>query len=151
LASEDGFDYLARRATEALAGGREEFCWLSADAICVRVPAGENRTEIWTYAAQNVNAALSNALGHVAGKVAAIDNFRMRISDAVPADLIQQWFAKMRELGPLTPAIRDLSAVLDRLKFRQCLPDRLAERMLMLRTMPGREGASVLGEPIVFA
>lgn len=115
------------------------------------MPAGENRTEIWTYAAQNVNAALSNALGHVAGKVAAIDNFRMRISDAVPADLIQQWFAKMRELGPLTPAIRDLSAVLDRLKFRQCLPDRLAERMLMLRTMPGREGASVLGEPIVFA
>jgi hypothetical protein len=133
-----------------LAEAREEFCWLKPEAICLRTPAGEDRTEIWTYAGQNVNAAISNGLSHVAGKQATVDNFRLRINELVSADLVHQWFSEMRKLGPLPPAIRDLSALLERLKFRQCLPDRLAERMISLRSTPGPEGMAPLEEPIVF-
>jgi hypothetical protein len=116
----------------------------------VRTPASENRTEIWTYAGQNVNASLSNSLSHAAGKTATADNFRLRINEVVSADLVHQWFSEMRNLGPLPPAIRDLSTLLERLKFRQCLPDRLAERMISLRSTPGSEGMAPLEEPIVF-
>jgi ATP-dependent Lhr-like helicase len=150
LTSDGGYEYLSRRATEGLAEARDEFCWLKPDVVCVRTPAGEDRTEIWTYAGQNVNASLSNGLSHAASKTATADNFRLRINEVVSADLVPQWFSAMREKGPMPPAIRDLSALLERLKFRQCLPDHLAERMLLLRTMPGPEGMVPLLEPIVF-
>jgi hypothetical protein len=116
----------------------------------MRTSAGADRTEIWTYAGQNVNASLSNGLSHTAGKTATADNFRLRINEVVSADLVHQWFSAMRKLGPLPPAIRDLSALLERLKFRQCLPDELAEQMLLLRAMPGPEGMVPLEESILF-
>ena len=149
LTSDGGYEYLSRRATEGLAEAREEFCWLKPDVVCVRTPAGEDRTEIWTYAGQNVNASLSNGLSHAASKTATADNFRLRINEVVSPDLVHQWFSEMREKGPMPAAIRDLTALLERLKFRQCLPDHLAERMLLLRTMPGPEGMVPLQEPIV--
>jgi ATP-dependent Lhr-like helicase len=150
LASGDRYEYLSRRATEALAEAREEFSWLRPDAICVRVSAGEDRTEIWTYAGQNVNAALSNALTQIAGRASTADNFRLRMNEVVPADQIQRWFSEMRKLGPMPPAIRDLSVLLDRLKFRKCLPDQMAERMLSARTMPGPEGIAPMRETMAF-
>lgn len=151
LTDQANYPFLARRATDALAEAREEFCWVKPDAVCVRTPAGEERTEIWTYAGQNVNSSLSNALSHAAGKTASVDNFRLRITGVFLADVVQQWFSQMRELGPMPPAPADLAAILERLKFRQCLPKELAERMLTLRLMPGREGTAPFEEPIVFA
>jgi hypothetical protein len=115
----------------------------------VRTPASEDRTEIWTYAGQNVNASLSNSLSHAAGKTATADNFRLRINGVFLADVVQQWFSEMRKLGPMSPATADLAAILERLKFRQCLPKELAERMLSLRLMPGAEVMEPLQEPVV--
>lgn len=150
LTEEVNYQCLARRATEALAEAREEFCWLRSDSVCVRTPPGEDRTEIWTYAGQTVNSSLSNALSHATGKTASVDNFRLRLAGVFSADMVQQWFAEMRAIGPMPPAPADLAAILERLKFRQCLPKELAERMLSLRLMPGREGAAALESPIVF-
>ena len=149
LTSHVVYEYLSRRATEGLAEAREEFCWLKPDVVCVRTPASEDRTEIWTYAGQNVNASLSNSLSHAAGKTATADNFRLRINGVFLADVVQQWFSEMRKLGPMSPATADLAAILERLKFRQCLPKELAERMLSLRLMPGAEVMEPLQEPVV--
>jgi ATP-dependent helicase Lhr and Lhr-like helicase len=150
LTAEAEYPYLARRATAALGQAREEFCWLKADAVCVRTPSGEDRTEIWTYAGQTVNSSFANALIHASGKTASADNFRLRLNGVFSPDVVQQWFSEMRELGPMPPAPTDLAAILERLKFRQCLPEELAERMLSLRLMPAREGNDLLEEQIVF-
>jgi ATP-dependent helicase Lhr and Lhr-like helicase len=150
LTDEDSYQCLARRATDALAEAREEFCWLRSDAVCVRTPTGEDRTEIWTYAGQTVNSSLSNALSRAADKTASVDNFRLRLNGVFSADMVQQWFLEMQKLGPLPPAPADLALILERLKFRQCLPKELAESMLSCRLMPGREGMAPLEEQIVF-
>jgi ATP-dependent Lhr-like helicase len=150
LTAEAEYQYLGRRATAALGEAREEFCWLIPEAVCVRTPAGEDRTEIWTYGGQTVNSSLSNALTHASGKTASADNFRLRLNGVFSADMVQQWISMMRELGPMPPAPADLAAILERLKFQQCLPKELAERMLSLRLLPDREGTALLEESTVF-
>lgn len=150
LTADAEYQYLARRATAALAEAREEFCWLKPDAVCLRTPTGEDRTEIWTYAGQAVNSSLSNALYHACQKAASVDNFRLRLTGVFTADAIREWFSEMRKLGPMPPAPADLAAILERLKFRQCLPKELAERMLSLRLLPGREGQAPFQERIVW-
>lgn len=148
LATQNGYGYLSRRATEALAEARHEFSWLKPDAVCVRAPAGGDRTEVWTYAGQNVNSALSNGLAKIGGWTATADNFRLRISGIAGADVLSHWFSEIRKLGPIPPAICDLKTLLERLKFKQCLPQELAERMLSVRTTPGPELGAALAEPI---
>jgi peroxiredoxin len=143
LTSECHYEHLSRRATEQqLNNARDEFCWLRSDAITVRWLKGQERTEIWTYAGQTANTALQSALSRNAGAVASADNFRLRIEMLAYGELVQQWFSEIPDLPSVPPTLGDLGSLLERLKFRQCLPDCLAERMLAVRMTPGPEAKS---------
>lgn len=149
LADDGQREWWSRRAADALAEARAEYAWLSSDGTAVvRQPSGE--LFWWTFAGRAVNSSLASALrGPVAGKISH-DNFTVKIeTGADPAD-VEAHIRALLGADPeaLLPEI-DADAIAG-LKFADCLPRDLAERMLQVRAMDVAGLRTVLGEPVRF-
>jgi ATP-dependent Lhr-like helicase len=149
LTDTETYGYLSQRAVGRLSEAREEFCWLKPDAICVRWPGAKDCTEVWTYAGQNVNASLSNGLQRYVGKTCTADNFRLRLTGVIAADLVQDCLTSMKRYGPVPPKIASVEALVEKLKFSKCLPQLLAQAVITARSFEMEHALAVAEELVV--
>lgn len=149
LTDNETYGYLSQRAASRLSEAREEFCWLKSDATCVRWPGAKTCTEVWTYAGQNVNASLSNGLHRYVGKTCTADNFRLRLTGVITADLVQECLTSMKRHGPAPPNIASVDALVEKMKFSKCLPQLLAQAVITARSFEMEHALVVAEEPVV--
>jgi len=146
LAADIERDWWSQRATDALTALRAEYPWLSADGTVLLVDG--DGLAWWTFAGRAVNATLAAAMqARVDGKITH-DNFAVKVeAGSAPAD-VESVIADIRHLPAedLLPAV-DPDAVAA-LKFADCIPPDLAERMLRERGKDSPAIAAVLKEPM---
>jgi ATP-dependent helicase Lhr and Lhr-like helicase len=149
LTDNETYGCLSERAANRLSEARDEFCWLKPDAICVRWPRAKDCTEVWTYAGQNVNASLSNGLQRYVGKTCTADNFRLRLTEVITADLMQECLNSLKRYGPAPPEIASVDALVEKLKFSKCLPKLLAQAVIKARSFEIENTLAITEEPVV--
>ena len=97
-----------------------------------------------------MNASLSTALqNQIEGKISH-DNYAVKIETGATMAEVEVLVAELRRVAPetLLPAI-DADAI-TALKFSDCLPPELAQRMLQVRAMDLAGLRTVMGEPVHF-
>ena len=149
LAADSEREWWSKRARETLAEARVEYPWLTTEGTTLTAePNGEWCW--WTFAGRAVNASLATALqNQITGKISH-DNYAVKIeADATIAE-IETLVTELRRAAPelLVPAI-DADAI-TALKFSDCLPSALAQRMLQVRAMDMAGLATVMTEPVRF-
>lgn len=147
LATDVEREWWSQRARDAMAASRAEYPWLTTDGtVVVTEPGGD--LAWWTFAGKGVNAAVASALqARIEGKVGH-DNFAVRIETGPALADLEAMIASLRgqPATDLRPAI-DPDAVAA-LKFTDCIPPDLAERMLQDRGRDGHGLAALLAEPV---
>jgi len=147
LATDVEREWWSRRARDAMTASRAEYPWLTTDATVVVTEPGDDLAW-WTFAGKAVNAALASALqARMTGKVSH-DNFAVRIETGPTLADLEAMIASLhgQPATDLRPAI-DPDAVAA-LKFADCIPPDLAERMLQDRGRDAHGLATVLAEPV---
>jgi ATP-dependent Lhr-like helicase len=149
LATDVQREWWSRRARDTLAEARLEYPWLTTDGTTVTAePNGELCW--WTFAGRAVNASLATALqNQIAGKISH-DNYAVKIEAGTTMADIEPLVVALRRAPPetLLPTI-DADA-LTALKFSDCLPPELAQRMLQVRAMDMAGLNAVVAEPVRF-
>jgi len=140
----------SRRARDGMAAIRAEYPWLPAEGtVIVAEPGGE--LAWWTFAGKGVNATLATALQARIEARVGHDNFAVKIEAAATPGDLEALITDVRSqpAADLRPAI-DPDAVAA-LKFADCIPPELAERMLQERVRDAGGTAAVLADPIRIA
>ena len=149
LATDTEREWWSRRARDTLAEARLEYPWLTTEGTAVTAePNGELCW--WTFAGRAVNASLSTALQReIEGKISH-DNYAVKIETGATMAEIEPLVLELRRTAPemLLPAI-DAEAI-TALKFSDCLPPELAQRMLQVRAMDMAGLSAVMAEPVRF-
>jgi len=147
LATDVEREWWSRRTCDAMTAIRAEYPWLMTDGTAIVAEPGGDLAW-WTFAGKGVNAALASALqARIEGKVGH-DNFAVRIETGPTLADLEAMIASLRgqPATDLRPAI-DPDAVAA-LKFTDCIPPDLAERMLQDRSRDAHGLATVLAEPV---
>jgi ATP-dependent Lhr-like helicase len=149
LAADMQREWWSHRAREAIAEARMEYPWLTTEGTAVTL---EPQRDLcwWTFAGRAVNASLSTALQqHITGKISH-DNFAVKIETGATMAEIEPLVVELQRKPPetLMPAI-DTDAI-TALKFSDCLPPELAQRMLQVRAMDVAGLRTVLAESVRF-
>lgn len=140
---------LTERGRDRLAGARDEFAWLRRGSgeepgTVVRVAGDDARW--WTFAGLRANATLATALGRLVADGMAHDNLWVALDPGVDASALEAW-----RLHAVDGGLRDAPvepAAIEGLKFNECLPTPLAERMLATRLRDPDAVEAVLAAPI---
>ncbi len=134
LASDTDRDWWSRRATDAISAVRSEYPWLPGNGTVVTIgPQGE--CSWWTFAGRAVNAGLKTAIqARVTGQVGH-DNFAIRVETGATAAEFEVILRDVVGTAPelLLPEIN--ADAITALKFSDCLPPEVAQRMLQARAM----------------
>ena len=142
-------EWWSRRAREAITEARADYPWLTTEATTVLAEPNESMSW-WTFAGRSVNAALAAAVrSRIEGKVVH-DNFAVKIETGSSMADLEACIADIRRqpIESLLPEI-DADAV-TALKFSDCIPREMAERMLQRRATDQAALATVLAEPVRF-
>jgi ATP-dependent Lhr-like helicase len=150
LAGDDPSVALSQRAQSQLDDSRAEFPGLRpAEATVVRrQPTGQ--TEWWTFAGLKANLELAARLGPLTRSVAGIDDLSIALTDDTSsADLA----AALDRQTPVADLLDLTEDVVAGVKFADCLPDWLADAVVLARVDDAKAVGSVLarrvGEAVV--
>lgn len=137
---------LSRRASDCLGKICHDFPWLDEDGT-VLVRGGDGRVAWWTFAGLRANAVLAAALGDIAHGGRDPDNFAIHLRASASLAEVSERLRSVdaEKLDGLAPVDRQ---ALQSLKFAQCLPEWLAERMLRNRVADTRGARLVLSEAL---
>lgn len=133
----------SKRATEALEGLRAEFAWVDETSTAVVRSGSDNLW--WTFAGLRANSMLALALGDLVDAPTTQDNLALPLKTGVGAEDIQRRLQGLHAEGVRVPVAEEQ---MRDLKFGQCLPARLASRMLSERAGDAQGVASVTEEHI---
>lgn len=145
LAAEDVPRSCSKRAAARLAEVRSDFAWLEPGRTAL-VTRPDGRVRWWTFGGLHANAPLAAGLRSLGVATGRVDNFGIGIEGALPTD----WFEALRrraEDGELRSPV-DERAVAG-LKFNQCLPSDIAERVLSKRMTDEAAIRALLAQPAV--
>ncbi len=146
LATDGERKWWSQRARDGMTAIRADYPWLSTDGTVI-VTEASGEVTWWTFAGKGVNATLASTLqARIEGKVGH-DNFAVKVEAGVTPGDLDGLIADIRNqpAAELRPAI-DPAAVAT-LKFADCVPPALAERMLQVRLRDADGTAAVLAEP----
>jgi ATP-dependent Lhr-like helicase len=149
LATDVEREWWSRRAREAITEARADYPWLTTEASTVLAEPNESMSW-WTFAGRSVNAALATAVrSRIEGKVVH-DNFAVKIETGRSMAELKACIADIHRqpIEDLLPEI-DADAV-SALKFSDCLPPEMAQRILQRRATDRASLATVLTEPVRF-
>lgn len=138
---------LTARGHERLAAARDEFRWLrrgDRPTTVARVTGDDARW--WTFAGLRANATLAPALGRLVSDTMVCDNFWIALDPDVDGSALETWRHRTAETEVPQPPVQP--AAIEGLKFNECLPTGLAERMLATRLADPDAVASALAVPI---
>ena len=133
LISEASFAPYSRRAAEEMSNAREEFGFLSEGATTAARSQSEGRTYWWTFAGLRANAALAESMRGLSCVDALADNLSIKIDDGTKAGGMEPVLAALRQNPPRGASCVEVAKAIEDLKFSDCLPISLAERMLSIR------------------
>lgn len=125
-------DWWSTRAAEKIGQLRAEFDWLAADGTTILLaPGGESAW--WTFAGYGANSSVAPALAEALNCHVVPDSFTLAIERPVQADeaLSAVYSLGAVETRTLLPSVDE--AVLQGLKFSDCLPADVALSMLQQR------------------
>lgn len=123
--------HLSRRGAEALNEVRESFAWCSPEATAL-VSSREGAASWWTFAGARANSFLAVGLSNGDWSVTASDNFAIRLRTRHPERLpgrLRQ-FPELAEISAPIP-----NGLVSELKFNECLPNHIAERIISDRQL----------------
>ncbi len=145
LSGEDPGVALSRRAADQLDQSRQEFHgYRPGEATLVRHQP-DGRTDWWTFAGLRANLELAARLGPLCRSVGQKDNLSIGLVDDTSIDEVRS------ALDQLTPVHRLLDlgeAATGGLKFSACIPDWLADSIVLARVADPDAVASVTGRAI---
>lgn len=145
LAGDDPGVDLSRRASEQLADCRRDFHGLRAEEATLLRHHPDGRTDWWTFAGLRANLELAARLGPLCRSAGQKDNLSIGLVDDTTADDVRA------ALDQLTPVDRLLELGEDAsggLKFAECIPDWLADSIVLARVTDADAAASVIGRAI---
>jgi ATP-dependent Lhr-like helicase len=143
LAGREVPPFCSRRAAARLADVRADFTWLTAGQTAV-VTEPDGHLRWWTFAGLHANGALVAGLRALGASTGRSDNFSIAL-DREPSASILAGLRDLAKKGDLWTPVDDRAVA--GLKFNECLPAKVAERMLS-RRMTAREAIRVvLGQP----
>jgi ATP-dependent Lhr-like helicase len=144
LASPQVPSVCSKRAAAKLVEVKADFGWLVPGQTAVATE-GDGRVRWWTFAGLHANAALAAGLRAHGLTTGRIDNFSVPL-DREPSAATFEALRDLAGKDALWTPVDDRA--IDGLKFNQCLPREVAERMLS-RRMTDREAIRVvLGQPL---
>ena len=149
LASDVQREWWSQRARDAVGEARMDYPWLTTEGTVVTL---EPRGELywWTFAGRAANASLSTALqDRIAGKLSH-DNFAVKIEAGSTMAEIEPHILDVRQSDPNTLLPEINAEAIIGLKFSDCLPSEIAQRMLQLRAMDVAALRIVMSEPVRF-
>jgi ATP-dependent Lhr-like helicase len=128
----------SRRAVAQIEAIRSDFAWLAGDESNVLCAAGDE-VGWWTFAGGRANAALAAELGRRLDMRVTSDNFVIRLPPGKPLDLIEQEIRHLAAVdpGPLRAQVSESAR--EGVKFAECLPVEVADRVVEERL--GDQGA----------
>jgi len=133
LADERLPQHLSRRATARLEELRDDYAWVSNGKTSLVTDQSSSRW--WTFAGSLVNACLATARPETDHKM-RFDDFAIHLESSIgAADVIRQ----IRESvcsGDLMLPIEVIKQSADRIKFIDCVPPSLRQKMLRVRQTP---------------
>jgi ATP-dependent Lhr-like helicase len=132
LATDDSRPCWSQRARTQIDTIRGEFPWLTVDASAV-VTGPDGDIKWWTFAGQNVNAALAPALASITNAAASSDNLSIDFDLPLPTDALQQAIDELRAHDPATLLPEVTPDAMAGLKFSECLPPAFAVNALAMR------------------
>jgi ATP-dependent Lhr-like helicase len=135
--------FCSKRAAARLAEVRAGFGWLVVGQTAL-VTESNGRIRWWTFGGLHANAALAAGLRSLGANTARLDNFSIGLEADLPPVMLRKLCEKA-EAGALWSPV-DERAVTG-LKFNECLPPDVAERMLSLRMTDQSAIRAVLAQP----
>jgi hypothetical protein len=144
LGTEAGEPFLSKRAAEKLAEIRTEFTWLEPGKTAL-VTAPDGRQRWWTFGGLHANTALAQALRDNNHHLARVDNFAIAIEQPVGVNDL----ARFRELPASSFHTPADDRALEGLKFKECLPERIARGELERRMTDALAVQRLLAVPVV--
>jgi ATP-dependent helicase Lhr and Lhr-like helicase len=139
--------FRSRRAEAALKEARSELLWLEANATTLIHDTERKIARWWTFAGDRYNAAAAAILVGQ-GTTATFDSFAVSFPLAGRAEAVE---AQLTAVGQ---AVRDAAGgavndeALERIKFRDCVPDARMEEMMRMRLSPAAETESLARQRI---
>jgi len=144
LATDDSRPYWSQRARSQIETIRGDFPWLTVDASAV-VTGPDNGMKWWTFAGQNVNAALAPALANITQVATTSDNLSIDFDRPPSTDTLQQAIDELRTRDPATLLPEVTPDAVQALKFSECLPPALALQSLATRRRDQAAVSQLLG------
>lgn len=144
LAGDDPGVPLSRRAATALDEARDEFPGLRADGATYLRRRPDGATQWWTFAGLRANLELAARLGR--RSTGAIDNLSIRLPDDTTAPDVR---AALDLTTPVDELLDLAEEATDGLKFANCIPDWLADSILLARLTDPEAVQAVVNAPIV--
>lgn len=138
---------LSQRAIAALDTARAEHTWVRPDASAVVRGPGD-RVRWWTFAGRRANTWLAAHVGDARRHTSAFDDLSVSLDPDVPVGRVCEL---LEASDPSTWTIADWVSDEGRrqLKFSECLPDALADRVIEARLRDDSTVQRVLSERIV--
>ncbi len=132
LATDDLSRMWSKRAVARIAAIRDEMPWLEVDGANVLLSAGEEAVW-WTFAGGRANAAMAHELSRRLTMKLRSDNFAIRFPPRQPIGPIDDEIRRLQAADPsdIRPSVAE--AARDELKFSECLPLDLADRVVEAR------------------
>ena len=122
----------SRRAVDQMEVIRSDFVWLAGDESNVLCSAG-GEVAWWTFAGGRANAAMANELGRRLDLRSTSDNFVIKFPIHQQIGPVEQEIRRLAAVDPrsVRPAVSESAR--DGLKFAECLPIDLADRVVQER------------------
>lgn len=133
-----------KRAVERLEELRTAKVWCAEDATALVRDGDQLRW--WTFAGRQANQTLAHHLGDLADGLSRADNLSVRLRSQVTPEALAEAVTALRTRGALLPPVSP--AALDGLKFSECLPPAIGQRLLERWTSDPTGVAACLSEPI---
>jgi ATP-dependent Lhr-like helicase len=140
LADEAVLPTWSRRAVARIESIRSDFPWLAGDESNVLCQAG-GEAAWWTFAGGRANTALAADLGRQLDMKVTSDNFAVKFPPHQPLAVLEPEIRRLADLDPGSLRIPVSDSAREELKFVECLPIGLANRVIQDR----------LGDPEVIA
>lgn len=118
----------SKRAIDALRGLKTDFSWIDEESTALVRKGGT--TNWWTFAGLRANAMLMVLLGDLVDAPSAPDNLSLQMKSQVDSQVVQRALDGVRADSSSIPVSEK---ALKELKFIECLPTALANRMLSER------------------
>lgn len=134
----------SQRSVDKLESLRDEFAWVT-DGTTAVVQGPDGERQWWTFAGLKANTMLGLGLGDLVEEAGLRDSLAIGLKPGVGVAQVQ---ARLAELAGQEIRVPVEDDTLEELKFVECLPKELAERMLSERAADAEAVRRVAGEVV---